>query len=107
MQAEIPYRPLGLIKQLLETHGFSVTHCYEDLVFIEHNAFLLQMGNKGADVSLVFNVDCTPDMKIKIEQALVAAGQESGLNIKAEGSYRLTPNPENDTLDIEFLTPQA
>jgi len=107
MQSDVPHRPLGLIKQLVETHGFSVTHCYEDLIFIEHNAFLLQMGEKGADVSLVFNVDCTPDMIIKIEQALVAAGQKAGLIITAQGNYRLTPNSENDTLDIEFLNSQA
>jgi len=52
---------------------------------------------------LVFNTDCKPDTRESIDQVLTVAGLEVGLCFKAEGSYRLTPNPETETFDIEFL----
>lgn len=103
MNAEVPYRPLGLIKELLENLGFSITHYYDDLIFTEHNAFLLQMEKKGKDITLVFNTDCKTDTRESITQALTVAGLEVGLHLSPQGSYKLTSNPENDTIDIEFL----
>lgn len=40
----VPYRPLGLVKEALEQIGIEVSYAYEDLVFIQHNHFLLQFG---------------------------------------------------------------
>lgn len=102
MTTPIPYRPLGLIKELLETQGFAVTHCYEDLIFMEHNAFLLQMGDKGKDVKVIFNVDCEVEKREEIGRQLSIAGKEFGLQIVSQGTYTITPNEENSTLDIEF-----
>lgn len=31
----IPFRPLGILTTALESLGYQVTHCYEDLVFIK------------------------------------------------------------------------
>lgn len=103
MAAAVPYRPLGLIKELLESHGLFVTHCYEDLVFIEGNAFLLQMGEKGDDVSLVFNTGCGGDKREEIEQLLIPTGLNLGMKIGAKGSYSLTQNEEDSTISIAFL----
>lgn len=43
----LPYRPLGYIREVVNQLGLEVTYIYEDLVYIEHNAFLLQMGDRG------------------------------------------------------------
>ena len=102
MNAAVPYRPLGLIKELLENQGWSITHCYEDLIFVEHNAFLLQMRERGEEVTLVFNVDCHIDKKKEIERTLVPAGRAFGLQITAKGTYSLTPNEQDGTISIEF-----
>ncbi|MGW8194848.1 MAG: hypothetical protein ACWGOX_11335 [Desulforhopalus sp.] len=102
MTTPIPYRPLGLIKELLETLGFAVTHCYEDLIFMEHNAFLLQMGDKGEEVKVIFNVDCEVDKREEIGKQLSAAGKEFGLQIAVQGTYTISANEEDSTLDIEF-----
>ena len=66
----VPFRPLGILKMLLETLGFEVTHCYEDLVFIEHNAFLMRMEAKGEAVSLFFNTESDRDKRDEIEALL-------------------------------------
>ena len=57
----VPYRPLGLIMEAVELMGLEVTHAYEDLVFISHNAFLLRMGSEGQQVYLYFNEGCEPE----------------------------------------------
>lgn len=102
MSIAIPYRPLGLIKELLEQNGFKITHCYEDLVFMAHNAFLVQMGETGEVVYLVFNVDCDTVKREEIFHTLSAAGKEPGLHITARGTYTIMPNEQDNTLDIEF-----
>ncbi len=98
----IPYRPLGIIKTLLERLGHQVTHCYEDLVFIEHNAFLLRMEEKGAEVSLFFNTDSDSDQRAIIFKILLNAGSVYGLHIKRMGTYSLLPDIAANTLNLTF-----
>lgn len=99
----IPFRPLGILKTALESLGYHVTHCYEDLVFIEHNAFLLRMEEKGEEVSLFFNTDSESDKRARIAEALNSAGNHHCLTITRRGTYRLTPNErDNNSLDLEF-----
>ena len=43
----LPYRPLGVVKQLLEEIGMEITYAYDDLIFIQHNPVLLQFGKVG------------------------------------------------------------
>lgn len=35
-------KPLGRVKDIVEAAGMTISYVYEDLVFIDHNAFLLQ-----------------------------------------------------------------
>ncbi|MDR9501524.1 MAG: hypothetical protein RI601_06990 [Desulfurivibrionaceae bacterium] len=35
-------RPLGVVKNILENDGMEISFAYEDLIFLEHNGFLLQ-----------------------------------------------------------------
>ena len=90
----VPYRPLGLIRTTLETLGFEVSHCYEDLVFLNHNAFLLRMEERGENVSVLFNVDSSP--------AIHEAGKAVNLKFSPSGTYQIIANEDNGTLDIHF-----
>lgn len=99
---EIPVRPLGLIKELIDTTGLNITHVYEDLVFIEHNAFILQMGEKGEDVKIVFNTESVEDKRPEIQEELTKRAETFGLKLTSGGTYALTEGEDN-TLDIEFF----
>lgn len=101
--SSVPYRPLGLLKELTEAQGLQITHSYEDLVFIEHNAFLFRMEEKGEDVSLIFNVESDPDKREEITTAFVEAGKGLGLHISPNGTYKLVPDEETSSLQIEFI----
>lgn len=98
----IPYRPFGIIKTHLENLGFEVTHYYEDLIFTEHNAFLLRMEEKGEDVSLLFNIESDKEKHEEIATLLQTEGNTTGLNITPTGTYTMTANDEDATIDITF-----
>ena len=100
--APIPYRPLGILKTLMETLGFEVTHCYEDLVFIEHNAFLLRMEEKGEKVSLLFNTESDVDKRDEIAEQIKTEGKTHKLVITNAGTYQMTPNEADGTINLEF-----
>ena len=99
----VPFRPLGIVKTLMETLGFEVTHCYEDLIFVEHNAFLLRMEAKGQEVSLLFNTESDIDKREEIEELLKNAGKTYNLAISCSGTYQMTANETEGTINILFL----
>ena len=98
----VPFRPLGILKTLLEALGFEVTHCYEDLVFVEHNAFLLRMEAKGEEVSLLFNTESDVDKREEIEELLKSAGNAHKLVISCSGTYQMTAGEADGTINLEF-----
>ena len=61
-------KPLGRLKELVESAGMEVSYAYEDLVFLDHNAFLLQFNDDGRTVFLHTNSEAdaekiSPDPK--------------------------------------------
>jgi len=99
---DVPYRPLGLIKTALESLGFEISHYYEDLIFVNHNAFLLLMERRGAEVSLFFNTESTPQLREEISSSLQKAGTSVHLSITRSGTYSLIANEADATLDLRF-----
>ncbi len=100
--APVPYRPLGILKTIMETLGFEVTHCYEDLVFVENNAFLLRMEEKGEEVSLLFNTESDVDKRDEIAELFKTEGKAHKLVISKAGTYQMKPNEADGTINIEF-----
>ncbi len=98
----VPFRPLGILKNLVENLGFDVTHCYEDLVFVQHNAFLLRMEEKGEQVSLVFNIESEIDKRNDITERFIIEGKVHNLIISCAGTYQMIPNDADGTLTLEF-----
>lgn len=99
----IPFRPLGIIKDMIETIGLEITYVYEDLVFIEHNAFLLQMGKEGQDVAVLFNTETNPQARPEILSRLQRAGSDLALNIFEEGMFKIEQNEEDENFQLEFI----
>ncbi len=97
----IPPRPLGLVKEMIDATGLSVTHVWDDLVFIEHNAFILQFGEKGEDIMLHFNKESEEDKRDEITAEIVAKGQKQGLVVSYVGTYSLIQK-DDENIDIEF-----
>lgn len=100
---DIPYRPLGLLRELIESMGLAITHVFEDLVFVEHNAFLLQMGEEGTDVRLWFNSQSLPAERPGIAATLAAIGKECGLQVKRCGTFRMSQQQGGQEFRLELL----
>lgn len=100
---EIPYRPLGVIMSMINNLGFEVTHSHDDLIFIKHNAFLIQMGEQGKDIFVWFNVDCVPEKTSEILEGLGEQATNLHLTLYKKGLYDLVANKEAETIQIEFL----
>ncbi len=99
----IPFRPLGLLRRVIDTTGLEITYVYEDLLFIEHNAFLLQMGERGADVRLYFNTESAVDRRQEIAFLLAEGGRNLGLHIERRGTFRMSQDEESEQFRLEFL----
>ena len=100
--APVPFRPLGILKNVMENLGFEVTHCYEDLVFVEHNAFLLRMEEKGEEVSLLFNTESDVEKRDEIINRFITEGKAHNLVISPAGTYQMTPNETDGTITLLF-----
>ena len=100
----VPYRPLGLIKQLLEHMNLEATHMYEDLIFVEHNAFLLQMGEKGEDLYVWFNSDSTPEERPEILTRLAEPAGRLSLKPIVKGMFSMQQNDQDESFQLEFIS---
>jgi hypothetical protein len=99
---ETSLRPLGTVIQLLEELGHEVTYAYEDLVFVNHNGFLLQFENDGPVLNLFFNLDFPKNEAESVEQSIIPAADKIGLSINKKGKYSVTEQ-DNENLQIEFF----
>lgn len=99
----VPYRPLGYIREVVASFGLDVTYVYEDLVYVQHNAFLLQMGERGEDVFLYFNTESAPGEREAIAEQLREIGATRQLHIQRKGTYTMTQIPDEEHIRIEFF----
>lgn len=97
----MPYRPLRIIVEIIKAMGLEVTYAYDDLGFIEHNAFLLRMGVKGEQVCLYFNEESDPDSRGEVTTQLAQQASPKGLQNLNSGTY-VMKSRENEQLDIHF-----
>ena len=98
----VPFRPLGIITEMIEQMDLEVTYAFEDLAFISHNAFLLRMGEQGEIVHLYFNEESQPDKRDIVLEQLTNLATERGLKIINSGTYTMTAREEDEQLDIHF-----
>jgi hypothetical protein len=104
-------KPLGQVKELIEFMGMGISYAYEDLVFLQPNAFLLQFDNSGSAgqqddhdrLSMLVHTNIEADeqeIKPLVDQ-LVQAAPKYGLAISRGTTYALS-KAENETVSIEF-----
>lgn len=98
---EIPMRPLGLVREVVTEMGLEITYAYEDLVFVQHNAFLFQFTGSGPFVNVYFNVDCVEADRERLLGEISAAASCRDLIVTAKGQYELVQN-EDETMSINF-----
>jgi hypothetical protein len=99
----VPYRPLGHVREVVNAIGLEVTYEYEDLVYVEHNAFLLQMGDSGEVVNLYFNTDSSVEERDNIADQLCNEGQARQLQIIRKGLFTMRQKSDGENIEIQFF----
>ena len=92
-------RRLGVVKEIVEATGMGISYAYEDLVFLDHNAFLLQFTKAGNTVLLRTNSEADQESIRERVAELKQAAQEKEMLFVDSGEYTLSPgDKENITL---------
>ncbi|CAK8720595.1 hypothetical protein LDFHOB_10030 [Candidatus Electronema aureum] len=96
-------RKLGVVKDIVEAVGMSISHVYEDLIFLNHNAFLLQFTDENNTLLLHSNQEASKELLRETTAPIKAAAAENGMKFLDGGSYRLTQG-SGESLQIEFFS---
>ena len=80
-----------------------MTHAYEDLAFISHNSFLVQIPEAGGEKSfkLFFNKDCDESAIGGIVGQFAALSEQRGFKAENSGRFEMTQK-EDDQLELRF-----
>lgn len=94
-------RPLGKITALLADLGLEVTYAYDDLVFVQHSAFMIRFTEDPVMLKLFINTECDAHTANEVAANIVLEFDAAGFDVQPAGRYFLTPN-EDETIDISF-----
>lgn len=100
----ITFRPLAEVKMMLEETGNDVSYAYDDLVFVEHTAFLIQFDDqKPANLKLFFNTEINRVDSTSIMENLQPAAQKRKLKLVDSGYFRLKQKEAAEELEVLFF----
>lgn len=90
------------LMQLVEEMGLEVTYAYDNLVFIEHNAFLFQF-SKSTSLALYFNTDCPAEDMKSLEKKICSLGKNKKLSILRKGRFSMKQRENEENIDLAFF----
>ncbi len=100
----IAFRPLAEVKMMLEEIGHDVSYAYDDLVFAEHTAFLIQFDDENPKkLKLFFNTEVDEQEMTKIQNKLSIASEKKKLQIENKGRFSLKQEEDKEEVQILFF----
>jgi hypothetical protein len=102
---KLVFRELEKTRQLIVNGtGLEITWAYDDLVFVEHNAFIIRFDDNDTHaIHCYFNVDCQAEKAEQLFNALLNAAPETGMSISNAGLYELCDGKSEEEIDIKFI----
>lgn len=94
--------PIGKVLNWLDASGFVVSYAYDDLVFVESNAFLLRFGQSGAmEIMIHFNTECESAKAAELEKQLLEEAQKHELAPIRGSRFTLSKKNEEE-IEVYF-----
>jgi hypothetical protein len=93
--------PLGIVKEILEEIGIEISYAYDDLIFVNHNAFLLKFsGNNG---NILLHVNSEADEEV-IKNSITTMNNACALRkMKMQiGKYYTLKQTDKENVRLEF-----
>lgn len=99
------YRELTKIKELIEELGFAISYPYDDLLFIDSNAFLIQFEDSIKDSFFVFFNDSMQKSVIEdLESKMKGLALLKKLQLKSKGTFIMKQKEgSEEELELEFI----
>ena len=94
-------KPLGMVKTIVEAAGMGISYAYDDLVFLEHNSFLLQFTDNDREFTIHVNSEADEATVHSDIERLQEVALNHTMQFTRGGLYTLIPDGE-DTIRIEF-----
>lgn len=100
----IPFRPLSDVKMVLEEAGTDITYAYEDLIFVEHTAYLLQFDDeKPSNLRIYFNTEIDSKQAEEEEKKLTPLLTKRKMKLVKAGKFELKQKEDSEEIDILFF----
>ena len=82
---------LGRVKQIVEeATGLDISHVYDDIVFIEHSAFLIVFDHENLErFKCYFSADCPPDERERIFSLINAVSPRNKMTALRAGTFSM------------------
>ena len=99
---QFPPKPLGHGKQGLHEMGHEISYVYDDLIFPDNTAYLLQFGKESHELIVYTSSECSDKDAASIRDALISvlAGR-IGFSLYCKGSFHMEQIP-GEELQIRF-----
>ena len=97
------YRDLETVRQIVAAATkLDISYAYEDLVFPENTAFIIQFDDKNQNnLFCYFHEDCDSESRITLFGNLKKECLQKKCNLKMKGNFVL--EQKNDEVQIQFL----
>lgn len=98
------YRPLGVLKEIIESIGLSLSYAYDDLVFVEGNPFMIRFDDDIPGHFFVhMNKECNPTDVIDLQNRIKNAATLRECTISISDRYYLEENAEKEEIEVVFV----
>ncbi|MBU3936619.1 MAG: hypothetical protein KJ555_01085 [Proteobacteria bacterium] len=94
-------KPLGMVKTIVEAAGMGISYAYDDLIFLEHNSFLLQFTDNDHEVKIHVNSEADEATVQSDIERLQEVACKQAMQFSRGTRYTLIPDGE-DAIRIEF-----
>ena len=100
----IQFRPLADIRMIVEDMGTEVSYAYDDLVFPEHTAFLIQFDDEqDKNFKLYFNTEANEEEIPNMKESLDRSALKFGYRCRYSGKFSLNAREETGELELAFF----
>ncbi|MGD9931070.1 MAG: hypothetical protein AB7U05_13710 [Mangrovibacterium sp.] len=100
----IAFRPLSEVKMILEEAGTDISYAYDDLVFVDHTAYLIQFDDLNKEnLKLYFNIDLNELDARSLGKKLKMLVEKHHMTLTPAGKFSLKQKDGSEEIDISFF----
>lgn len=101
---KIEPRSLPIAEEIIKSTGLQMTYPYDDLVFVEHNPFILRFNNdKPEQFFIHFNKDCYENDKANLLRLMERKAYDLGAQLVTDKNYMLSQKENKQEMELKFL----